>query len=103
MTEQQQAWPAPQYSPHAPLPEPVVRKPRRIGLTIGAAVAAIAIAGGSAVAGGLVALDLHPAAAATIATATSTGSSGTTAETTSLASVAASVLPSVVSIQTESA
>jgi len=108
MTEQQQAWPtvpttpAPQLPPQFP-PEPVPRKGRRIGLTVGAAVAALAIAGGSAVAGGFVALDLQPAAAQTIATATSTGSSSTTAETTSLASVAATVLPSVVSIQTESA
>ena len=93
-----------QFAPQPPLhvpPAPVARKPRRIGLTIGAAVAALAIAGGSAVAGGFVALDLRPAAAQTIATAT--GSSSTTAETTSLASVAATVLPSVVSIQTESA
>ena len=110
MTEQQQAWPAtpvtqfpPQVPPEQVPPEPVPRKGRRIGLTIGAAVAALAIAGGSAVAGGFVALDLQPAAAQTIATATSTGSSSTTAETTSLASVAATVLPSVVSIQTESA
>jgi putative serine protease PepD len=102
MTEQQQAWPATQLPPQFP-PEPVPRKGRRIGLTIGAAVAALAIAGGSAVAGGFVALDLQPAAAQTIATATSTGSSSATAETTSLASVAAAVLPSVVSIQTESA
>ena len=102
MTEQQQAWLAPQTPMQVP-PEPIPRKPRRIGLTIGAAVAALAIAGGSAVAGGFVALDLQPAAAQTIATATSTGSSSTTAETTSLANVAATVLPSVVSIQTESA
>jgi putative serine protease PepD len=95
-----------QFAPQPPLhvpPAPVARKPRRIGLTIGAAVAALAIARGSAVAGGFVALDLRPAAAQTIATATATGSSSTTAETTSLASVAATVLPSVVSIQTESA
>jgi putative serine protease PepD len=115
MTEQQQAWPTapatqfpaqvpPERVPpqHVP-PEPVPRKRRRIGVTIGAAVAAIAIAGGSAVAGGFVALDLSPAAAQTVATSTLTGSSSTTAETTSLASVAATVLPSVVSIQTESA
>jgi putative serine protease PepD len=106
MTEQFSQQFAPQFAPQAPLqvpPEPVARKPRRIGLTIGAAVAALAIAGGSAVAGGFVALDLQPAAAQTIATATSTGSSSTTAETTSLANVAATVLPSVVSIQTGSA
>ena len=86
-----------------PSPEPAPRRSRRIGLTIGAAVAAVAIAGGSAVAGGFVALDLRPAATQTIATATATGSSSTTATTTSLANVAAAVLPSVVSIETQSA
>jgi putative serine protease PepD len=55
------------------------------------------------VAGGFVALDLRPAATQTIATATATGSSSTTATTTSLANVAAAVLPSVVSIETQSA
>jgi putative serine protease PepD len=118
MTEQQLAWATPPFPAQAspPLPPqvppepaaqpssgPAPRKGRRIGLTIGAAVAAIAIAGGSAVAGGFVALDLRPAATRTIATATATGSSSTTATTTSLANVAAAVLPSVVSIETQSA
>ncbi len=120
MTEQQPAWATPQFPPQSPPPappqvppepapgparQPANRKGRRIGLTIGAAVAAIAIAGGSAVAGGYVALDLRPSPTGTIATATgsATGSSSTTATTTSLANVAAAVLPSVVSIQTESA
>jgi putative serine protease PepD len=124
MTEQQ-GWPT-QYLPPQPAPQPVPpsgeypqaplgtvttpapptapthHKPRRIGATIAAAVATMAIAGGSAVAGGFAALELHPAAAQTVATST-TSSSGTAAQTTSLANVAAEVLPSVVSIQTESA
>ena len=63
----------------------------------------MAIAGGSAVAGGYAALELRPSATQTVATSTATGSSSTTGTTTSLANVAAAVLPSVVSIQTESA
>jgi putative serine protease PepD len=123
MTEQQ-GWPAPHLSAQpAPQPAqpygqyahgpfgtstlpavsaPAPRTPRRIGIRIAAAVATMAIAGGSAVAGGFAALELRPAATQTVATAT-TNSSGTTAQTASLANVAAAVLPSVVSIQTGSA
>src|SRR6185437_4316781 len=89
--------------PAGPSPVPPPRRPRRLGITIAAAVATMAIAGGSAVAGGYAALELRPAATQTIATATTTGSTSTAGSSTSLANVAAAVLPSVVSIQTETA
>jgi putative serine protease PepD len=108
MTEQQQGWTPVFGTPLAgPSPAPRPRRPRRLGITIAAAVATMAIAGGSAVAGGYAALELRPAATQTIATATTTGSTtgsaSTTGSSTSLADVAAAVLPSVVSIQTETA
>jgi putative serine protease PepD len=81
---------------------PAPRGRRRLGLTIAAAVATMALAGGSAVAGGYAALELRPQTVQTVSTA-APASGSTSVETTSLANVAAAVLPSVVSIQTEQA
>jgi putative serine protease PepD len=84
----------------APTPIPTPHRRRRIGLTVAAFAAAIALSGGSAVAGGFVALELRPDSAQTVAAA---NSGSTSVDTTSLASVASAVLPSVVSIQTSNA
>jgi len=92
--------------PHTqtPLGLPVATAPaaprRRIGLTAAAIVAAMALSGGSAVAGGYAALQLRPESTPTVA---ASSSGNTSVDTTSLASVASAVLPSVVSIQTGSA
>ena len=67
-----------------------------------AVAAAVALAGGSAVAGGFAALQLRPDSSQTVTTASGTNNSSSSSST-SLANVAAAVLPSVVSIQTESA
>jgi putative serine protease PepD len=103
------AYPAPPYQPAVPMPDAMsapmsapmpapVRPRRRLGLTIAAAFATVALAGGSAVAGGYAALELRPDSAQV--TSAAAGSTATKVDPASLASVAAAVLPSVVSIQT---
>ena len=126
MTEQQ-GWPAqhippqpaPPHVPHmqhpfgpAPVTAPPVVGPsyvdpgrpapkkHRAGLTIAGIVAAVLISGGSAVAGGYAALQLQPQQTRTVAApAVKADSNGTT----TLSDVAEAVLPSVVSLQTNSA
>jgi putative serine protease PepD len=81
-------------------PPTPVRK-RRLGITIAGAMAAIVVAGGSAVGGGYAALALRPAS--TPVAAATAASTSAPADPTSLSNVAKAVLPSVVSIQTSDA
>jgi putative serine protease PepD len=86
--------------PRTPPSGPPRRRGRRIGVGIAAVVAAMALSGGSAVAGGYAALQLRPETSRTV---TGTTGTSTSVDPTSLANVAAAVLPSVVSIKTDSA
>jgi putative serine protease PepD len=73
---------------------------RRVAVVAAGVVAAVALSGGSAVAGGYAALQFRPRSTSVQSASLS---SGTSSGTTSLSTVAAAVLPSVVSIDTGTA
>jgi putative serine protease PepD len=93
---------SPYVTPATVVPAPFQR--RRLGKGVVAVVAAVALSITAAFGGGVAALELRPAAAATN-TVVSAQNSGTSTSTgaANLADVAAQVLPSVVSINTGSA
>jgi putative serine protease PepD len=78
------------------------RRRNRVATAVAAAVAVVALSGGSAVAGGYAALHLQPHSTAT-QSSTVVAATGTSTNPSSLSTVAAAVLPSVVSVTTGSA